>query len=616
MANVFQRVELTAPQYNWFDMNHPVLTSFDIGRLVPKAFKVYAGDRVKIGMEHLIRFQQMYAPVFQRFDVRFDACFYPDRLVWPEALDFYRGGNSGSTEYPYPRIYPCYIYGTVIYDYLFENNLSPTDLLQGNPLLHSLIDYFNMPTFDDTYNSMVDQGQNTYANFIDEVFLKLHSCPPVNILPFVMYQGLFRQWYRNKQVDVNNAEDQDWQYGTPEYWRNPVNWTEYLPDIPVYELIQLLPANFRGQQILTFTQFQNVLLGWNIQVQLIDAIHILRQIFMVRDVRFANDYFTSALPSPLMPEVQLPIGNIGAFDANGNFISDNFATGQTGVNSVVPGYSFLGVSSSPGVSNVNRAPVSLRPDVGTIQQLREASAMDQYLNRSALGGNGTGQDWLLAHYGVKTSDARLDMPQIINRVKSYVSISEVTQTSESTQGSSLGEFAGHGISINNHGLCDFFVEEPGMMFIMMSVVPKQAYFQGMPKLFTRHDRFDFPIPEFAKIGMEPVDKRELYYDIVGTGQGEVEFGEEVFGYQDRYAWDKTMLPEIHGDFRASLSSWHDSRMFSNQPALNSDFIKVDHTQGLDRIFNVLDFKENKLLALLQYKVSIERCLPVYPRYSL
>ena len=63
MPNNFQRVGLTAPNYNWFDMNHPVLTSFDIGRLVPKCFKVYAGDRVKIGLEHLIRFQQMYSPV-------------------------------------------------------------------------------------------------------------------------------------------------------------------------------------------------------------------------------------------------------------------------------------------------------------------------------------------------------------------------------------------------------------------------------------------------------------------------------------------------------------------------------------------------------------------------
>lgn len=610
MANVFQRVELTAPQYNWFDMNHPVLTSFDIGRLVPKAFKVYAGDRVKIGMEHLIRFQQMYAPVFQRFDVRFDACFYPDRLVWPEALDFYRGGNSGSTEYPYPRLYPCYIYGTVFYTYLAENNLAVTSVLQGNPLLHSLIDYFNMPTFDDLYDTMLQNG-DTYNNFIDAVFGKLHSCPPVNILPFVMYQGLFRQWYRNKQVDVNDNEDQDWQYGTPEYWRNPLNWTEYLPDIPVYELISLLPDNFRGQPVLSHTQFQNVLLAWSINVNLWQCIDVLKQIFMVRDVRFSNDYFTSALPSPLMPEVQIPMNGVSFVDSAG-VSYDRFSTGTASISGASANTRPIGIVSATGTGKTG----NLRIDSGTIQQLREASAMDQYLNRSALGGNGTGQDWLLAHYGVKTSDARLDMPQIINRVKSYVSISEVTQTSESTSGSSLGEFAGHGISINNHGLCDFFVEEPGMMFVMMSVVPKQAYFQGMPKLFTRHDRFDFPIPEFSKIGMEPVDKRELYYDVVGTGQGEVEFGQEVFGYQDRYAYDKMMLPEIHGDFRASLSSWHDSRLFSNQPALNSDFIKVDHTQGLDRIFNVIDFKENKLLALLQYKVSIERCLPVYPRYSL
>lgn len=608
MANGFERVGLTAPKYNWFDMNHPVLTSFDIGRLVPaKCFEVFPGNRVKIGVEHLIRFQQMYAPVFQRFDVRFDVGFYPYRLAWPEALDFFRGGNSGNTEYPYPRIWPGYIYCGIVALYLHENNLQSTDVLQGNPLLHSLIDYFNMSTFDDVYNSLIEEVESpTYNQFLTAVVGALQSVPPISVLPFIMYQGMFRQWYRNKQVDLNLNEDQDWQYGTPEYWRNLSNWKEYLPDIPVYDLLQLLPADFRNTQP---QNYETAILAW--QTIGTNTMRVIDLLFGVRDVRFANDYFTSALPSPLMPEVQIPMGNVGFYNSNGQLVSD------------IAGLSATGVGGSSGTKQVGFAASnssgiyggSLRVDAGTIQMLRQASAMDQYQLRSALGGNGTSQDWILAHYGVKSSDTRLDIPQMLGRAKSFVSISEVTQTSQSSTDSSLGEFAGHGISVNNHGLCDFFVEEPGLMFVFMSVVPKQAYFQGMPKLFTRHDRFDFPIPEFAQIGMEPVDRRELYLNSEDVTTP-TEFGEDVLGYQDRYASYKTMLPEIHGDFRSSLSSWHDSRMFSQAPALNSDFIKVDHFQGLDRIFNVTDGKENKLLALLQFNISIEQALPVYPRYSL
>lgn len=607
MSNVFQRVGLTAPKYNWFDMNHPCLTSFDIGKLVPKCFEVFAGDRVKIGMEHLIRFQQMYAPVFQRFDVRFDVGFYPSRLVWPEALDFFRGGNSGNTEYPYPRIYAGYIYYAVAKQYLSDNGLTMDSSLQGNPFLHSLIDYFSLSTFDDLYDTYVGGSEPTYALFINAALQRLLTVTPLNILPFVMYQGFFRQWYRNKQVDVNVNEDQDWQFGQPEYWRNFQNWTVYLPDIPVYDLLSILPPAFRNTRPTTYQEIDAIFaeIGSG-ETQM----KVFRCLFGVQDVRFTNDYFTSCLPSPLMPEVQIPMGNVGYYDSEGNLLSENFGNGNQGPSGATT-YATFGVEAT----KTARTGGSLRIDAGTIQMLRQASAMDQYMIRSSLGGNGTSQDWLLAHYGVKSSDARLDYPHMINRVKSFVSISEVTQTSESTDISSLGEFAGHGISVNNHGLCDFFVEEPGYMFIFMSVVPKQAYFQGIPKMFTRHDRFDFPIPEFAQIGMEPVDVRELY---LGAGDNvERENGTMVLGYQDRYAFDKTMLPEIHGDFRSSLSSWHDSRIFNMLPGLNSAFISVRHDRdGLDRIFNVTDAKENKLLALLQYHVSIERALPVYPRYSL
>lgn len=606
MSNSFQRVGLTAPRFNWFDMNHPVLTSFDIGRLVPKCFNVYAGDRVKIGMEHLIRFQQMYAPVFQRFDVRFDVGYYPFRLVWPEALDFFRGGNSGNTEYPFPTIYPGFVYAAVGYVYLQENNLTNSSSLQGNPFLHSLIDYFNMPTFDILYSKMLGSGSATYESFFDAVLTKFMGEDPISILPFVMYQGFFRQWYRNKQVDVNENEDQDWQYGQNQYWRNLRNWTSYMPDVPVYELLNGTSVSRLTESApATYAIAESVLqnagagdIGW------------IKNLFGVQDVRYTNDYFTSALPSPLMPEVQIPMGNVGfVADATGEMVSDSFIFGTNSPTGASSGKS-LGVRTSSSVPTIG----SLRVDAGTIQQLRQASAMDQYQLRSALGGNGTAQDWILAHYGVRTSDMRLDMPEIINRVKSFVSISEVTQTSMSTDDSSLGEFGGHGISVNNHGLCDYFVEEPGMMFIFMSVVPKQAYFQGLPKLFTRTDRFDFPIPEFSQIGMEPVYSRELFHD--GDPDSTSVNPDSVLGYQDRYAYDKMMLPEIHGDFRTSLSSWHDSRIFDSAPALNSDFIKVSHLQGLDRIFNVTDAKENKLLALLNYHVSIERALPVYPRYSL
>ena len=45
-----------------------------------------------------------------------------------------------------------------------------------------------------------------------------------------------------------------------------------------------------------------------------------------------------------------------------------------------------------------------------------------------------------------------------------------------------------------------YFEEHGFVIVILSVLPRTGYFQGIPKIFSKFDRFDYFWPDFAHIG--------------------------------------------------------------------------------------------------------------------
>ena len=89
----------------------------------------------------------------------------------------------------------------------------------------------------------------------------------------------------------------------------------------------------------------------------------------------------------------------------------------------------------------------------------------------------------------------------------------------------------------------------------MSVLPETGYFQGMPKMFRRKLQLDFPFPEFAQLGEQPVLNEELMYqNSAGVDAG-------TFGYQSRYAEYKYIPSTVTGEMRLQMLGWHDFRHF-------------------------------------------------------
>lgn len=326
-----------------------------------------------------------------------------------------------------------------------------------------------------------------------------------------------------------------------------------------------------------------------------------QQILTIRKRNWEKDYFTSSLPwTQKGSEVILPtdinykapnlvLNSSGAMQQDGALTSNagELLGGATGTSPTV-------------IDNIE--------NIGTtINDLRRAVRLQEWLERNARSGSRYIEQ-ILAHFQVVSKDARLQRPEYLGGGKTPVTVSEVL----STYGDAnvpQGNMAGHGIAVGNTNQFSRFFEEHGYVLGIMSVLPSTSYSQGLPKHFQKFDKFDYYFPEFAHLGEQEVNNKELYIDLTATDN----YNSEVFGYQSRYCEYKYAPSTIHGDFKDNLKYWHMGRIFSSRPALNSAFITADPTT---RVFAVSEDPSHKLYVQLYNKITAIRRMPYFGTPSL
>ena len=267
-----------------------------------------------------------------------------------------------------------------------------------------------------------------------------------------------------------------------------------------------------------------------------------------------------------------------------------------------------------------------------INELRKASALQRWLEKQAVGGYRY-IETIYSHFGVKGSDKRLQRAEYLGGGKTPVLVSEVLNTSATTdssnpQGSSYqpqGTMTGHGISAGESTAFQTRIEEHGYIMGIMSIMPKPGYSQGIAKHWLRNDKFDYFWPELANLGEQEIKEVELYVNDATVTKTDVD--EQVttnqnaetlptFGYQQRYAEYKYGQSSIHGDFRKSLHYWHMARNFGAKPTLNTDFLEVDPTSdNITGVFAVEDDVDTCWVQLY-HDVKARRPMPYFANPSL
>ena len=151
-------------------------------------------------------------------------------------------------------------------------------------------------------------------------------------------------------------------------------------------------------------------------------------------------------------------------------------------------------------------------------------------------------------FGVTSSDARLQRPEWIGGEKKPVIISEVLNTA-GTDSVPQGSMAGHGVTYLDTATSNSFVEEHSIIMVIMSVMPRTGYFQGLEKLWNKYVHpTQYFTPDFAHIGEQEVLRKEIF-----AYQGDA--GDDTFGYMPRYAEYRTVPNKVSGQMKSSLLFW-------------------------------------------------------------
>lgn len=583
---------------NTFNRSRPNTLTMPFQRVVPTMLEeIYPGDMFRCNPEVFARLQPLIAPVMNNMKISQHMFYVPLRTVTHHYSDFMFGNRMGDYDEVLPYTHTGFFFALV-------SALDSQGLYDLAAEVIRLVDYIGLPF---KYSSS-DSDQNFVLSWLNDGWnlrvaggsVLVDPTPQsgfrINLCPFWAYQKIVSEYFRDE-----NVEDDPFEVFEQVTNEDVFDWTGDVSDT----LATLLLA----------------------------SPDVVATLFMLRRRAWQHDRFTSSLPfAQRGPDVLLPISGQADVTYKEGFLLGDVTPLKTGkivqrisgsptveyagdlyaihTGSEVGGYLRASMESSSPQGNRNAAydpNGSLEVDFAkaglttTINDFRTAERVQRFFENDARGGVRPNEG-TLSHFGIRTPDASLDRAEFLGGSQQPIVVSEVAQTSESTQTSPQGTLAGKGTSYKSHRGFRLFFTEHGFVFNLTSALVRANYWQGIPKVFSRMQRDEYFWPEFANLGEEPVFTKEIFADSSVVGE------DTVFGYVPRYSDLKSSMGEVHGDMRSSLSFWTQTREFSNRPELSREFLFGDPDLSP---FAVQSLYSDPIIVTIQFHLKASRLMPFY-----
>lgn len=529
-----------------FNRDQTILTTFDSGELIPfYVDEVLPGDTFNVDTSAIIRMTTPKYPVMDDAFIDFYYFYCPNRILWDNFRYFM--GELDSKPWMPTKEYKV-----------------PTIVVQGSkspaPIEGSILDYMGVPT----------QIKNNFE---------------INALPIRAYVMIWNEFFRDENVEnaatLRTGDEK-------EYYADGAK-------IPTEDVIKY--AN-TGGRCLPVNKF--------------------------------HDYFTSCLPYPERgPTVNLPLqGNAmikGFKDLKlkeqktlyANSFYDGSGTASNTLNKMYAistiggeGQAYVNIGTGKGQTAATDV-VYLGADLNsvtaaTINDLRKAVAVQQYYEALARGGSRY-REQVQALWDVVISDKTVQIPEYLGGGRYHVNINQIVQTSgqQTNADTPIGETGAMSVTPINESSFTKSFEEHGFVIGVCCVRHNHSYQQGLERFWSRMDRLDYYVPQFANLGEQPVKKKEIML----TGDAS---DEETFGYQEAWA-DYRMKPNrVSGKMRSNatgtLDFWHYADNYSAVPTLSQEWM----SEGKNEIARTLIVQdEPQFFGAIRVANKTTRRMPLY-----
>lgn len=337
-----------------------------------------------------------------------------------------------------------------------------------------------------------------------------------------------------------------------------------------------------------------------------------------------HDYFTSCLPYPQRgPEVTLPLNGNAPVGLYKNDKLTEFGTVGNKTEIYFNETNRAGILNSGNTDRLSTAIGSTLPKGGetdlaflganlsavtavTINDLRKAVAVQQYYEALARGGSRY-REQVQALWDVVISDKTVQVPEYLGGGRYHVNINQIVQTSgqQTDNNTPIGETGAMSVTPINESSFTKSFEEHGFVIGVCCVRHNHSYQQGLERFWSRKDRLDYYVPQFANLGEQPVKKKEIML----TGEAT---DEETFGYQEAWA-DYRMKPNrVSGKMRSNatgtLDFWHYADNYKTVPTLSQGWM-AEGKEEIARTLIVQD--EPQFFGAIRVANKTTRRMPLY-----
>lgn len=563
-SNHFSQIPNSPIQRSVFDRSHDYKTTLDSGYLIPFFVdEVLPGDTFKLRVNAFVRMNTLIAPFMDNVFMDTFFFFVPTRLVWDNWQRFCgEQKNPGdSTDFLIP-------------------SLSGTNTFSNG----TIFDYMGLPT------GVALDPANT----------------PINALPFRAYNLIYNEWFRDENlidsipVLTTDGPDPVSNYTLRkrakrhDYFTSALPWPQKGPSVDV-GLTGNAPVRGFGADSNWIYGSGTLPSGFNggigSQYNGLDESKTLH-------VWGNNEMFTYDNN-----------GNTMLYNGSGSYgnkpIGLQDSSAESNIHPVTgifgKEFSFNGVltPSNPDSVYADLSGVSAI----TINDLRQAFQIQKFYEKWARGGSRY-TETLRVMFNVISPDARLQRPEYLGGTHSRVNVVPTAQTSSTDSVSPQSNLSAFGVLGDSaHGFNKSFVEH-GYVIGLVCLRADITYQQGLNRLWSRRQLFDFYWPTLAHLGEQVVYNREIYTQGNADDNG-------VFGYQERYAEYRYKPSMITGKLRSSdaqsLDVWHLAQKFDSLPKLNQDFI--EENPPINRVIAVQN--EPQFFADFWFDLKTSRPMPVY-----